>query len=128
MALSTAKVWVKVTAVTGSGTYRLYIDKGTSNWGTSLDGNETEFNSTQTISCGTASISSTGWKSFDINVSDISNTKIFSVIIGIGEGTSDSVNCTIASQNNATSADRPYIELVEATGSIKLLTLMGVGV
>ncbi len=128
MALATAKLWVKVTAVTGSGDYRLYIDKGTSNWATSLDGNETEYNSTQTITCGTTAISSTGWHSFDITPSDIDNVTIYAVIVGIGEGTGTTHTATIASQNNATAADRPYLELVWSDGTVKrFLASLGVG-
>lgn len=127
MALATAKLWIKVTANTGTNNYRVYIDKGTDNWGTVVEANETDFNSTDTIAQGITSIGSTGWKSFDIDVDDISAETIWFRIHGAGEGAAESKNITFASQNNATEADRPYLELVWSSGVTRRLLLLGVG-
>lgn len=127
MALSTAKLWIKVTAVTGTNNYTLLYDDGTNPWSNTLD--SADWDTTETYTGGTTSISSTGWKSFTLDVGDISAMTLYTKLYGAGEGGTDKLDITFASQNNATSGDRPYIELVwSAGGALPLRTLLGVGV
>jgi hypothetical protein len=128
MALSTAKLWIKVTAIVGSPTIYLTIDKTTDNWGTVLEANEADFISTGTTAEGSNAISGTGWQSFTIDVDDISAENIWFRLRGNAEGGHVTNTITFASQNNATAGDRPYLELVASSGGVKLLTLMGCGV
>lgn len=126
MALATAKLWIKVTANTGTNNYTLKYDKGTDPWTNTLD--SADWETTDTYTGGTTSIGATGWKSFDFDVVDIDASTIYVRLQGAGEGAQSTLNATFASQNNATAGDRPYIELVWSSGVIPLRTLMGVGV
>ena len=127
MALSTAKLWVKVTANVGTNNYTLKYDKGTDPWTVTLD--STDWETTDTYTGGTTSVGSTGWKSFTFTTTDIDNVTIYTRIQGAGEGNQDTLNMTFASQNNATAGDRPYIELVWASAStLRLLASTGVGI
>ena len=118
MALTSAKLWIYVTAVTSTLNYYVDIDKGTYNWGTVVEANETDFSSTDTIRQVATSIVSKGWKSFDIDVDDISAETIWVRILGAHEDSTTSQNITFASQNNATAGNRPYLELVWSDGAV----------
>lgn len=120
---------VKVTSVTGTNTYRLRSDDGTDNWGTSLSADAADFDSTDTYDEGSLSIGSTGWKSWSVdkNNLDLSGTTWYRLASCCEEEQSIKV-ITIASQNNATASNRPYLEITYTTGvTIRLLASLGVG-
>jgi len=125
MALLTAKLYIKITAVTGTNNYTCLYDDGTDPWTNTLD--SADWATTETFTGGTTSIGSTGWKSFTLDVDDISAMTLYTKIYGAGEGGTDKLDITFASQNNATAGDRPYIELVWGSAtSIKDIIGMGI--
>jgi hypothetical protein len=127
MALATAKLFIKVTASKGTNNYTLLYDDGTNPWSNTLD--SADWDTTETFTGGTTSIGSTGWKSFTLDVDDISAMTLYVKLYGAGEGGETKQDITFASQNNATAGDRPYIELVWASGAtLRLLASTGVGV
>jgi len=130
MALTSAKLYFKVTATTGTTTVRGHLDKGTDNWGTTVNASEADFSSTDTTQASSdITVNSTGWKSISFDTSNFTSVDtVWFRLSSTGEGVQETVTCTFASQNNATSADRPYLELTWSSGTtIRLLALTGVG-
>lgn len=127
--ITSVKLYVNVTAITGTETYRCRTDDGTDNWGTTVDASEADFNSTDTNLESDLSLSSTGWKSFTINKNnlDLSGTT-WVRLASVNESTQEVKSLTIASQNNATASNRPYLEVVSSDGILNLRTLIGVGI
>ena len=110
------KLWVYVASVNATNTLRLRIDQDTNNWGTVVDADINDFQSTNTTLVASLSISSTGWKSFTINESYLDFTKTLWVRLhGDGEGDYNVRAININSQN-ATS-NRPYLEIIDSGGA-----------
>lgn len=128
MAISTAKVWVKVTSVSGSGTYELHLAKeDDANWGATLTGDATDMDSTRTKQGETKSVSSTGWVSFTFDATYATAETIWWRLNVTGEADKGSLrNITFASQDNATAGDRPYMEIIASSGAIKDIIGMGI--
>lgn len=129
MALTSAKLYFKVTAVVGTTTVRGHLDKGTDNWGTTVDANQTDFDSTDTtVASADKTVSGTGWKSVSFPVAQFTSVDtVWFRLSSTGEGAQETVSVTFASQNNATEADRPYLELVWGSDT-SIKDIIGVGI
>lgn len=130
-----AKFWFKVTAVTGGGvTVRVHLAHAADTEWTDgatavLDADAADFQSTSThLQTATTAVTSTGWKSVELDASllPIGTGTIYLRMSHTGEGNPSSASITFASQNNATAADRPYLELYEES-SVRLLASCGAG-
>ena len=107
--IDTVKLFIRVTALTGTETYRCRTDKGTDNWGNTVDASEADFNSTDTNSEDDLSISSTGWKSFDINKNNLDLAGTTWVrLSSVNEDAQEVKSLTFASQDNATASNILY--------------------
>lgn len=130
MAISSVKLWIKVTAVASGGcTVKLHWSQSANNWGAVLEANDADFVSTDDTYETSVSITATGWFSFSINPASLNmSSTLYVRLMSADEGAADIGNITFASQNNATAGDRPYLEIIEAAaGGPPLRTLMGVG-
>jgi hypothetical protein len=111
--ITSVKLYLKVTAVTGTDNYILTSGiSTTSNWGVAVNATNEDFISTADTSEGTTSASSTGWKSWaiDKNNLDLAGETWFK-LKGSTEYQASTINITFASQGNATAGDRPYLEI-----------------
>jgi hypothetical protein len=127
--ITAVKLYIYVTSITVGETYTASSDDGVYNWGGTLTADETDWYSTQTNDEGDTSITSTGWKSFTINKNNLDLADTTWVCIkSLTEGANNTKVITFASQNNATPANRPYLEITYSTGVVlKLLPLLGIG-
>lgn len=116
------KIWAKVTALSGTPLIRCHYTQGSDNYGTTIEGNETDFASVKEFEAlADVEVSGTGWISFDIDPDNVTSAPLYWRFEDMNYGQYSSESITIASTNNATSGDRPYVQTLvvdDATGQI----------
>lgn len=125
-----ARFWFKVTAVSTGCTVRVRLAHAAdSNWGATLSGDVTDFESTNThLQTAEVAVTTTGWKSVDLDPSllTLGTGVLYLRMSDKNEGAQSTGSITFASQNNATAGDRPYLEIYEES-SVRLLACCGAG-
>jgi hypothetical protein len=114
---TTIKYYVKVTAVTGSPLIRCHYVNSSSEeyigWGATLVAEQADFESTNEFYAESdVEVTGTGWISFTLNSANVDpNGTLYLRLEDLNSGGNNTESITIASTNNATAADRPYLEI-----------------
>lgn len=128
-----ARFWAYVDSVSTGSTIRTRTaNSGDANWGTSLDGNDTEWDSTKANLEGDLAISGTGWKSWDIDSANLAlgTGTTWMRLTDIYENDGNTRSVTFRTENRSGTTFDPYLEIWEvadAVGAPPTLATLGVG-
>lgn len=123
-----AKFWFYV-STSASVTAALYSSvTADDNWGATVEASEADWLSTNDNYHGSVSISTTGWKSIDVDTSvlDLSGDNWFHMR-HTGEGTTDTAFGVFRTANYTGTDYDPYLEIWEESDSTPQRTLTGCG-
>lgn len=126
--IATVELIVKVTANVGTETYKCHSAiSSDANWGATLVADNNDWTSTAAHLESSLSIGSTGVKSFSIdkNNIDLSGTTYIRLMSSAEAVVPDTKSITIASTNNATAADRPFLRFTSTSGAVQ--DIIGIG-
>lgn len=127
-----ARFWAYCQSVSGGGaTVRLRTANSTdSNWGTTIDGTEADWGSTATNLEDEISVTSTGWKSWNVDTANLAlgtGTTWFR-LADTAENSMNTKNAIFRSEEYSGTTYDPYLEIYEeADANIQTLALLGVG-
>lgn len=119
---------IKKTAITGTPNIRLYSTSTGTNWGATLVADNNDFTSTSEFNHGDNEMSGTGWVELPMTAANVNTNGVNYIrLLDRNAGNHNNENITIASTNNATAGDRPYLKL-KVTSSTVVKDIIGMGV